>query len=1328
MRLPVEGDTIIVKPLNGQSFSAELDQKLGKGGEGVVYTTDKNGVVAKVFQSGQEKASKFEAKLKLKITKIEAMLRSPPDQKVKTIAWPEGIVYFEGKACGYAMPEVKGNITLVEASNPEFRYKKFPHLDIYLLLLLAENVARVVVKVHKQQHILGDIKELNWLFDDRLHAHLIDTDSFSIFNPSTHERYKADAITAEYAPPEYHRRSKIQLTEAHDNFSLAVLFHYLIYGLHPYSGGKRSGERDTIRYIKKGEWLYDAKLKIERAHGDPPFDIVGVQVQELFRRAFVEGYKNPSKRPSAQEWADGLNDARYDLVWCREHASHVYDCNIKVQKTGGKDCPWCDMYDMDAYVFPPKSDLDKSKSMDFALRNIENITSSNNLADMNLANAKRMLDANPEFRKDSRLVNTVAKVTAYEKREREISEFIGELKTAHSDKNAQRLIDAAKRAWSEAELEDIARQIGLGDLLDEAKRAEQYCKRLDEAIDKCKADIDGRFLLANEEKLLKLFREQKKNLETYADLSSRYAARLKSAEERVTACKLLQEALKGNVAEPRYENLKKLFKTWKGRFKEIANREVSGAGGMAQVAQALIEVSEGVSASSEFAVDKTLLERWDNEIKPASGDISIINQPAVKGESPLIREIDILRKNLTEYTRFKRLVDNLDMSLTQLERDKGVIAADPTQVFSEKRRNTFQKSELWKVLQKARWRVEAIEEVERLAAHSDRDVVDPELVKKWHSFPDKELLTISGFAERRISHAELRMDRLSLIKTLWEVTQLEDTVQERDEIAFIDAVEMKHEAGDLLGLEFYDNKPLGEWYWRAKNAFEERDKLKSIIERVEIHELTLDGERKIVDAAKQFAQAINEKTHLFQSLLKRIHIAKERIDNFLKFELAIKELDGEVAKDSWSSAAKHFTDFPPIKEIKQDVLELIEAQTHLDSFCDCVLFDPYNDKVIINQAEKNIEAFKLKAARKPIVGIEKSGIDRKLTPEGILMRSRKRIKMQPKRDDLQNALPGSSEARMMLAEVPFVWDKQDFSMEEPEFAMHYAEMEEAFDAAKAVDGINDALTQGNSAMIEELWNEKWHRIMPSEQVSIQAIRRIIKSTLDKSGPPSGCSIERLSAYHIKIRWRWRKKALAKGNEHSTGECVTIWVGDETAPTPMSTEQVLTIFRNSNDDEGSLDLEFRGRRFTAKIFSSFMIDGIPLQGREGKVIFEKERELKYRLVPGFINSENHLHLESNYPFQIPELHLIHEKTNRIVQHIREVELDDGGQLLIPINAGGKVFSPVQRLWHCFQRILHFPHPDTLYRLETVNSERSSSWLRLTSPPYKNNRTLNMIINN
>ncbi len=459
MRLPIEGDTVIVNSPNKPRFSAGLGKRIGKGGEGIVYRTDRVGIVVKIFLFNRDTTDKFETKLKLKIEKIEAMLRTPPVQNVKTIAWPEGIVYFDGKACGYIMPEISGEGTLLEACNPVFRYEKFPYLDIYLLLLLAENAARNVVKIHQKQHILGDIRELNWLFDNKLHTHLIDTDNFSIFDRSNNTTYYADAITPEYAPPEFHKNCNVLLTEAHDNFSLAVLFHYLIYGIHPYSGGKRIGERDTIKYIKKGDWLYDDKLKIELTPGDPPFDIVGKQVQELFDRAFLDGHQDPSKRPGAQEWAEVLNDARYDLVWCQEHASHVYDKNCSIYKTHSNPCPWCNM---DVLVFPPRNVYQRSLSKAYALRHIQMITSSSQINATNIANAKRVLDANPHFREISEISSVVEKVVKFEQKQNEVSEFFEDLDvdTSHDYSN-QNVI-----GWGEHfyENKDLVKLFKLDDL------------------------------------------------------------------------------------------------------------------------------------------------------------------------------------------------------------------------------------------------------------------------------------------------------------------------------------------------------------------------------------------------------------------------------------------------------------------------------------------------------------------------------------------------------------------------------------------------------------------------------------------------------------------------------------------------------------------------------------------------------------------------------------------------------------------------------------------------------------------------------------------------
>lgn len=59
-------------------------------------------------------------------------------------------------------------------------------------------------------------------------------------------------------------------------------------------------------------------------------------MQDLFVLAFVDGQKNPSKRPDTVTWYNALTQYQQNLSTCSKDKSHMYSSHLR-------KCPWCEV-------------------------------------------------------------------------------------------------------------------------------------------------------------------------------------------------------------------------------------------------------------------------------------------------------------------------------------------------------------------------------------------------------------------------------------------------------------------------------------------------------------------------------------------------------------------------------------------------------------------------------------------------------------------------------------------------------------------------------------------------------------------------------------------------------------------------------------------------------------------------------------------------------------------------------------------------------------------------------------------------------------------------
>jgi DNA-binding helix-hairpin-helix protein with protein kinase domain len=286
-----------------------LPEKLGKktnsGGEGSIWTLESPklaNAVVKLFHPQKLAERGFADHMEKKIRAMNQI-----DNDDQSMAWPRFSVYNKNRQfIGFVMRRVEGKeLSMVMhplASKPLCRgWNRGQYIR------LALDLAMRTKTLHQKGIVLGDINPNNFLAHLSQHSLcFIDTDSYQF--SSNGKTYRCLVGMPEYTPPEYQGLSfrTFDRTRESDHFALAVLiFQILMRGKHPFD---IVGGEGPVQNIKRGNFPYGTN----QAHLIPKGAWIRLwshlprRIKTMFHKAFIDGVKKPSARPSPDDWTHVL--------------------------------------------------------------------------------------------------------------------------------------------------------------------------------------------------------------------------------------------------------------------------------------------------------------------------------------------------------------------------------------------------------------------------------------------------------------------------------------------------------------------------------------------------------------------------------------------------------------------------------------------------------------------------------------------------------------------------------------------------------------------------------------------------------------------------------------------------------------------------------------------------------------------------------------------------------------------------------------------------------------------------------------------------------------
>lgn len=330
-----------------------LGAELGRGGEGTVYAVEHQAdKVAKIYHQNHRTRDKER--------KLTAMVARPLRDSTATrspfhtlIAWPSELIYDQGHFAGFLMPRIDQSPSIFEVFNPQHRTAQKILFDWRRLHRAARNMAVGLHALHHGGYVVGDINQKNVLVTATALITFIDTDSFQV-PAGNGQFFRCPVGVPDYTPPELQgmQARQVDRTPHHDAFGLAVIiFQLLMEGFHPFTGAPQNPGYSVVgqvftHCITQGIFPYQPNGQFVPPPNAPAFNSLHPHIQSMMLRCFVNGYLQPSARPTALEWADALEAAERDLVACSRSQDHFYSGHLSA-------CPWCARVNLTASLASP---------------------------------------------------------------------------------------------------------------------------------------------------------------------------------------------------------------------------------------------------------------------------------------------------------------------------------------------------------------------------------------------------------------------------------------------------------------------------------------------------------------------------------------------------------------------------------------------------------------------------------------------------------------------------------------------------------------------------------------------------------------------------------------------------------------------------------------------------------------------------------------------------------------------------------------------------------------------------------------------------------------
>ncbi len=281
-----------------ENDAVKLSSLISTGAEGLVFNTNLDGWVAKVYHRGGITPLRWYKLMKMRELGLEA----------ENICWPFRLLFSKDKVpVGYLMRKASG-VTISRAfDGPDAMNTYFPSWMRLHVVDSALSFLHIMDYLHLHGVLVGDIQLKNAMIDDEDHVYLIDIDSVQ------YQDLPCPVGTEEFTRPELWNKSFVSFLRRpqDEDYSIAILvFSMLFCGQHPYA--QRNGLETLRDEMEARSFPYTVddsqNERIPIGGYDKIWDALTPTLKDMFVRAFAKGELFDSV-----EWTIALTEYREKL-------------------------------------------------------------------------------------------------------------------------------------------------------------------------------------------------------------------------------------------------------------------------------------------------------------------------------------------------------------------------------------------------------------------------------------------------------------------------------------------------------------------------------------------------------------------------------------------------------------------------------------------------------------------------------------------------------------------------------------------------------------------------------------------------------------------------------------------------------------------------------------------------------------------------------------------------------------------------------------------------------------------------------------------------------
>ena len=308
-RIPKVGEMVAAEYGDGATENLRLGKFLNSGGEGSIYLTSRNDLVAKIYLEKHLTQGRLE--------KLRHMVAANP--KINGLCWPCALLYNSfGEWIGFLMPKAEGKELATTVFTPGRGCCNIKNMGWSRrhLVSIAANIADLFSDMHRSGILMGDVNPRNFMVRPDCTVYFVDCDSYQF------DGFSCPVFSPLFLPPEVHQRmrgtpqsgsSSFTRTQENELYSIAVLlFEVLFLGKAPYES-RNGNNDDVIQAIIDGDFPYpfrgeeeDENVTRRSAMMAPVgrWRYIWSNLPYGVKEAFYDVFSKEDKaRPSASAWA-----------------------------------------------------------------------------------------------------------------------------------------------------------------------------------------------------------------------------------------------------------------------------------------------------------------------------------------------------------------------------------------------------------------------------------------------------------------------------------------------------------------------------------------------------------------------------------------------------------------------------------------------------------------------------------------------------------------------------------------------------------------------------------------------------------------------------------------------------------------------------------------------------------------------------------------------------------------------------------------------------------------------------------------------------------------